>query len=53
MKNIFGHEHNVELYDTNGRVRYKYTKTNSSITETHYDEFGDIDNTNFKEIKTN
>jgi hypothetical protein len=43
MKNILGHYHDVELFNSNGNIAYKYKNDGEKATEIYYDEDGYIE----------
>jgi hypothetical protein len=43
MKNILGHYHDLELFNSNGNIAYKYKNDGKEVTETHYAEDGNIE----------
>ena len=38
--NVFGNENDLELFGSNGELRYSYLNFANRIVEVHYDEYG-------------
>jgi hypothetical protein len=43
MKNIFGNYNDLQLFGSNGELRYCYWSDGKKMVETYFNEFGDVE----------